>query len=86
MKNNRGGWCFELNGLFHWLLTQLGFQPELIMAVAKNRFQRDKWDPDFDHAAIVVNINDQQGSRQNFLCDVGWGDGKVKFIFKSGSF
>src|SRR5205085_8232372 len=26
----RGGWCFELNGLFGWLLEQLGFDVTLL--------------------------------------------------------
>ena len=26
IPTNRGGFCYELNGLFHWLLTSLGFK------------------------------------------------------------
>ena len=26
----RGGWCFELNGMFAWLLTELGFDVTLL--------------------------------------------------------
>lgn len=29
---NRGGFCYELNGLFHWLLTELGFDADLVAA------------------------------------------------------
>ncbi len=25
VENQRGGFCYELNGLFQWLLNQLGF-------------------------------------------------------------
>ena len=25
VHRNRGGWCFELNGLFGWLLKEIGF-------------------------------------------------------------
>ena len=28
--NNRGGWCHELNGLFSWLLSELGFDNQVI--------------------------------------------------------
>ena len=28
----RGGWCHELNGLFSWLLTTLGFDVKIVSA------------------------------------------------------
>jgi arylamine N-acetyltransferase len=27
VERRRGGYCFELNGLFNWLLTELGYKP-----------------------------------------------------------
>lgn len=65
--NNRGGFCYELNGLFYQLLFELGFDCHLISIQV---FQADgSLSPPYDHAAIVVTINDQQ-----YLIDVGYGD------------
>ena len=30
VERRRGGWCFELNGLFAWLLQQLGYRVTLL--------------------------------------------------------
>ncbi len=32
VREDRGGFCYELNGLYHWLLTKLGFEAKLISA------------------------------------------------------
>ena len=62
----RGGWCFELNGAFAWLLQQLGFDLRLLGAAVllggPNRV--------IDHMALEVTI---QG--RPHLVDVGFGDG-----------
>jgi arylamine N-acetyltransferase len=33
----RGGYCFELNGAFHWLLKKLGYQVLHILYNAKKK-------------------------------------------------
>lgn len=63
---NRGGFCYELNGLFYHLLKQLGFECHLISARV---YQGSDLGPDFDHAAILVYLDDQV-----YLADVGFGD------------
>jgi len=62
----RGGFCYELNGLFNELLKTLGFQTRLISARV---FNGTGHGPEFDHAAIVVTIGEEE-----FLADVGFGD------------
>ncbi|MCL4548392.1 MAG: arylamine N-acetyltransferase [Bacteroidetes bacterium] len=37
----RGGFCYELNGLFHWLLTQLGFRVEMLSARVYNHSRQE---------------------------------------------
>src|SRR5690625_4506003 len=32
VTNHRGGYCYELNGLFNWLLQQLGYDCYLVAA------------------------------------------------------
>ncbi|MGD9563511.1 MAG: arylamine N-acetyltransferase [Pyrinomonadaceae bacterium] len=64
--NRRGGFCYELNGLFNELLTALGFQTRLISARVFNGAEHA---PEFDHAAIIATIGDDE-----YLADVGFGD------------
>lgn len=62
----RGGFCYELNGLFNELLVSLGFHTRLISARVFNGTEHG---PEYDHAAIIVTINDDE-----YLADVGFGD------------
>lgn len=64
--DRRGGFCYELNGLFNELLRSLGFQTRLISARVFNGTDHG---PEFDHAAIIVTIGDEE-----YLADVGFGD------------
>ena len=65
VRRNRGGYCFELNALFAWLLKSLGFGVTTYMA----RFLRDEAEiPMRRHRVQKVTCN--QGS---YLCDVGVG-------------
>jgi N-hydroxyarylamine O-acetyltransferase len=65
----RGGFCYELNGLFGWLLEQLGFGVTYLNARVYN--QQGQPGIDFDHLALLVQIPDQPG---RWLADVGFGD------------
>lgn len=63
----RGGFCYELNGLFNELLTSIGFRTRLVSARV---FHDDgTTGPEYDHAAIIVTIGENE-----FLADVGFGD------------
>jgi N-hydroxyarylamine O-acetyltransferase len=62
----RGGFCYELNGLFNELLGSLGFRTRLISARVFNGTEHG---PEYDHAAIIVTIGDDE-----YLADVGFGD------------
>lgn len=65
--NKRGGYCYELNGLFCELLQQLGYDAMMV----SGRIARGKhgFGAEFDHMALVVNIDEVQ-----WLVDVGFGD------------
>ena len=65
----RGGFCYELNGLFAWLLKQIGFEVTYLNARVFNR--EGKLGIDFDHLALLVQIPGQTG---RWLADVGFGD------------
>ncbi len=62
----RGGFCYELNGLFNELLRELGFQTRLVSARV---FNGTTHGPEYDHAAIIVTIGTEE-----YLADVGFGD------------
>jgi N-hydroxyarylamine O-acetyltransferase len=68
VRRRRGGFCYELNGLFAWLLRQVGFTVTLLSARVA---QPDGgFTPEFDHMALVVH--DMDGA--DWLADVGFGD------------
>jgi len=65
--NRRGGFCYELNGLFNELLKEIGFQTRFVSARV---FGGERgFGPEFDHAAIIVSIDEK-----DHLVDVGFGD------------
>jgi N-hydroxyarylamine O-acetyltransferase len=67
VERRRGGICYELNGLFAWLLRALGFD---VTVLAANVYSGDAdLTPDFDHMVLLVNIG-----WQRYLADVGFGD------------
>jgi arylamine N-acetyltransferase len=62
----RGGYCFELNALFRWLLEQIGFTVTSYFA----RFWRDEPNPPPKRRHHVLQV-EAEGSL--YLCDVGVG-------------
>ncbi|MFD1030586.1 arylamine N-acetyltransferase family protein [Metaplanococcus flavidus] len=72
VNQGRGGYCYELNGLFCWLLQQLGFDAKMISATVL------KPDGSFTkpgtHAAIAVHLDTP------YLVDAGFGDSTISPI------
>jgi N-hydroxyarylamine O-acetyltransferase len=65
VDHRRGGYCFELNALYAWLLSELGFTVRDFMA----RFLlNEPAIPMRRHRVLVVELNGQR-----LLCDVGVG-------------
>jgi N-hydroxyarylamine O-acetyltransferase len=66
--NKRGGFCYELNGLFQQLLQSIGFNTKIISA---NVFDSKKgvFGEKYDHLAIIVTI-----AELDYLVDVGFGE------------
>ena len=65
--NERGGFCYELNGLFNELLTDLGFKTRIVSARVFDG--HGNFSPEYDHLAIVVTLNGH-----DWLADVGFGE------------
>jgi N-hydroxyarylamine O-acetyltransferase len=62
----RGGFCYELNGLFAALLRELGFEVEMLSAQVARA--DGGFSPDFDHMTLLVSLD------RPYLADVGFGD------------
>ena len=69
VTRRRGGFCYELNGLFAALLRALGFRVTMLSAAAARA--DGTFGPEFDHMALLVTLLDE-GER--WLADVGFGD------------
>lgn len=67
IHDRRGGYCYELNLLFHHLLALSGF--DVSMVSARLHHGNNKYGPEFEHMALVVNLNGRK-----WLVDVGYGD------------
>jgi len=66
VERRRGGFCYELNGLFAQLLSELGF--EVSMLSAGVALPDGAFGPDFDHMALLVRLD------RPWLADVGFGN------------
>ncbi|MBO8172485.1 MAG: arylamine N-acetyltransferase [Bacillaceae bacterium] len=67
VEERRGGFCYELNGLFYWLLDSLGYDVDMIAGRVKR--EHGGFGPEFDHMALIVHLD------RDVLVDVGFGRG-----------
>lgn len=65
VRRRRGGFCYELNGLFGWLLAGLGF--EVSMLAARPFTGDGGLAPPFAHLVLMVTL------QRRWLVDVGFG-------------
>jgi N-hydroxyarylamine O-acetyltransferase len=70
IHDRRGGYCYELNLLFHHLLELSGF--DVTMVGGRLYHGNNKFGREFEHMALVVKLNDRK-----WLVDVGYGDFSV---------
>ncbi len=66
----RGGFCYELNGLFAALLRELGFRVTLLSA--RVPVEENRAGPEFDHLALRVDLDTP------WLADVGFGEAFIE--------
>ena len=72
VERQRGGFCYELNGLFAWLLRELGFNVEMLSAGVMG--SSGQFGAEFDHMTLLVSLD------QRWLADVGFGDSFIEPI------
>lgn len=65
VREHRGGFCHELNGLFGWLLGELGIE---VTRLSARVFQEGEPGLEFGHQILKVRLD------QEWLADVGFGD------------
>lgn len=66
VENNRGGFCYEMNGLFYEVLKALGYKVKMVSARVYDTAEPS---PEFDHMALIVTLGEE-----DWLADVGFGD------------
>jgi len=67
VHQRRGGWCYEMNGLFAWALETIGFEvTRLAGCVIRDRIGDDYIG---NHLLLRVDLD------RPYLADVGFGDG-----------
>jgi N-hydroxyarylamine O-acetyltransferase len=78
IEGRRGGYCYELNGIFAWLLQQLGYSVTYLSA--RDPRPDGGYRPEFDHLTLLVQVPDEVlssgcGTMEPicWLADVGWG-------------
>jgi N-hydroxyarylamine O-acetyltransferase len=69
--NLRGGFCYELNGLFGWLLKESGYEVSYVSATVKK--PDGTWTIEGSHATNLVTVENQ-----SYIVDVGFGDSMRK--------
>lgn len=70
VNRRRGGFCYELNGLFAALLRAMGFEVAMLSAQVAN--DDGGYSRDFDHMTLMVTLGER------WLADVGFGDSFIE--------
>jgi len=69
VRRRRGGFCYELNGLFAWLLEELGFP---VVMLSARVFEHGEPGPEFDHLVLLIELEER------LIADVGFGDSFIE--------
>ena len=71
VRRGRGGWCYEMNGLLSWALTEIGFDVRRLAGAVHRETMGDS--SIGNHLVVLVDVEDQ-----TWLADVGFGDGLIE--------
>lgn len=72
VTRRQGGWCFEMNTVFGWALSEIGFD---VMRVAAGVRRASLGDAAIgNHLALIVRLD------QDYLVDVGFGSSQMMAI------
>ena len=70
VRRGRGGWCYEMNGLFGWALGEIGFSVTQMAGAANRELLGDTVTG--NHLVLLVDIG-----AERWIADVGFGDGSI---------
>lgn len=76
VTRQRGGFCYEVNGMFSELLNALGF--EVTRVSARVARADGSFGAEYDHLALVVKCPADSAPATRWLADVGFGDSFVE--------
>jgi N-hydroxyarylamine O-acetyltransferase len=80
VTRGRGGWCYEMNGLFGWALAEMGFKVTRSAGAVMREVRGDEVIGNH----LVLKVELEEGV---YLADVGFGDGPLDPIaVKEGPF
>jgi N-hydroxyarylamine O-acetyltransferase len=74
VSRRRGGWCYEMNGLFGAILEQIGFKVTRMAGAAMRELRGDFMKA--SHLVLLVEIPGETGTP--WIADVGFGDGALE--------
>ena len=72
VTRGQGGWCFEMNGVFGWVLREIGFEVTRIAAGVRRAALGDA--ALGNHLALLVHLD------ADYLVDVGFGSSQLHAI------
>jgi N-hydroxyarylamine O-acetyltransferase len=72
VTQRRGGWCYEMNGLFAWALRELGYDVTRLSSDVVSQMAGDG--AGGDHLVLMVRLE------RPYLVDVGFGNGLLEPI------
>ena len=81
VMRRRGGWCYEHNGLFAWVLSELGFRVTRVAAAVERGQRGDA--ALANHLCLLVHIPSDPDAV--YLADVGFGGSLIKPILLKSS-
>ena len=80
VTRGRGGWCYEMNGLFAAVLEEIGFKVTRMAGAVMREVMGDIVLG--NHLVLMVEVDGQR-----WIADVGFGDGSLDpFVLRAGGF
>jgi N-hydroxyarylamine O-acetyltransferase len=73
--DNRGGWCYEMNGILDWALQEIGFDVTRVNGGVARSLRGD--DAMGNHLVLLVRLEN------TYIADTGFGDGVIDPILLS---
>ena len=78
VTQQRGGWCYEMNGMLSWALDQLGFR---VTQLCGGVMRQERGDATYgNHLLLRIDFAEANQPCQQWIADTGLGDGLLEPI------